>query len=110
MIARVLLLLGLISIPSAAFAEHIYNVDMRQAELARRIQMSFNSGRISPREADRLQADLARTEAKEFHYRQDGRLTEWESIKLAKDLEKLSAKIHVAERSRRIGWKWGNWW
>lgn len=69
-------------------------IDVRQAELSKRIESGVASGKITDREANDLKAEFKRIADKEEALRKLGRpLTSEEQLTLALDLEKLSGQI-----------------
>ena len=72
--------------------EAAYNINQRQAQIARRIDRGQRDGSLSLREARRLRAELARIESLEHSYRHRG-LSRWERADLDRRLDVLSRQV-----------------
>lgn len=83
------------------------SINQRQAQLDKRIEAGYRSGRLTPREATRLRAeynDLARLEAR---YRVNG-LTGRERANLDARFDRLAAQIRYEARDgQRMGYGYG---
>ncbi len=75
------------------------NVNVRQDNIERRIEMGVRSGSITRHEAVRLRADYRQIERLERRYRQNG-LSAWERRDLDRRLDTLSARIRVERHDR----------
>jgi hypothetical protein len=76
-----------------------YNINQRQAEIARRIDRGQRDGSLSLREARRMRVELSRIESLEHRYRRAG-LQGWERADLDRRLDALSRQV-FAERHDR---------
>jgi hypothetical protein len=73
-------------------------IDERESRITERIQRGMNDGRITHREARRLQRELHAIEAKERAFKNDGRLSRRETDELSRDLNRLAD--HVRQQTR----------
>jgi hypothetical protein len=73
-------------------------IDERESRITERIQRGMSDGRITNREARRLQRELDAIEAKERAFRSDGRLNRRETDELNRDLNRLAD--HVRQQMR----------
>lgn len=78
------------------------DVDARQARIQRRISEGLSSGRITPREADRLAKEFDNIASKEAQFRADGGLSYGESLALAIDLEQLTRRVENAIANGKV--------
>jgi hypothetical protein len=74
------------------------SIDERESRITERIQRGMNDGRITNREARRLQRELDAIEAKERAFKDDGRLSRRETDELNRDLNRLA--YHVRQQIR----------
>ena len=77
------------------------SINVRQANLDRRIDQGVRNGQISRREATRLRGEFASLLRMEANYRRGG-LTNWERTDLDRRFDRLSAQVR-AERNDRDG-------
>ena len=73
-------------------------IDERESRITERIQRGMSDGRITNREARRLQRELNAIEAKERAFKGDGRLNRRETDELNRDLNRLAD--HVRQEMR----------
>ena len=69
------------------------DVNTRQARLQERIQRGIQSGRLTPREADRMQRQLVDVERKQRSFESDGRLGPREANELQDDMDQLASRL-----------------
>ncbi|HEX4885875.1 MAG TPA: hypothetical protein VFX05_17160 [Casimicrobiaceae bacterium] len=69
------------------------DVDTRQARLQERIRRGFDNGRLTPREAQRMQRQLSEIEAKQRAFESDGRLGPREARELQDDMDRLASRM-----------------
>jgi len=74
------------------------SINDREARITERIQRGMSDGRITDREARRLQRELNAIESKERAFQSDGRLSRRETDELNRDLNRLSD--HVRQQMR----------
>ncbi|WP_029417110.1 hypothetical protein [Brevundimonas bacteroides] len=74
-------------------------INVRQANLDRRIDIGLRNGQLSRREASRLRGDFNSLLRLEAGYRRGG-LTAWERADLDRRFDRLSAQIRVERRDR----------
>lgn len=90
------------------------NIDSMQAQLQQRINQGISNGRLSQREAARLQAKMSNLNTIEARMRLSGnRLSRGERNSLQRRLASLSQEISRDLRDferRRIGWNRGGSW
>ncbi|AQR60992.1 hypothetical protein BZG35_04445 [Brevundimonas sp. LM2] len=75
------------------------SINVRQANLDRRIDQGVRSGSLSRREATRLRGEFTSLLRLESNYRRGG-LTAWERTDLDRRFDRLSAQIRVERRDR----------
>ena len=75
------------------------SINMRQANLDRRIDQGVRNGTLSRREATRLRSDFNGLLRLEASYRRGG-LTAWERSDLDRRFDRLSARIRIERRDR----------
>jgi len=83
-----------------------YNLNQRQEQLNRRIEIGLRTGDLSRQEAGRLREDardIARIEAR---YRVNG-LTGWERADLDRRFDRLEARIRYERHDREYGYGYG---
>lgn len=86
-----LLLMATTAAPAFAFC---FDLSAKKAQINRKIQNGVTSGRITPRELNKLQNSLAKYDAKEARYfRQHGRITDSDSVKLMASLSSIDLKV-----------------
>jgi hypothetical protein len=73
-------------------------INERESRITERIQRGMNDGRITDREARRLQRELDAIQAKERAFKDDGRLSRRETDELNRDLSRLAD--HVRQQMR----------
>ncbi len=73
----------------------------REARQQHRIAQGIASGRLTAREAGRLEAEQARIAAERRAFWADGRLSPWERAKLAHDQNKASRDIFRLKHNAR---------
>lgn len=78
------------------------DIDARQARIQRRISEGLSTGRITPREADRLAKEFDSIADKESQFRADGGLSYGEKLTLAIDLEQLTRRVENAIANGKI--------
>lgn len=79
-------------------------INVRQRQLAQRIDVGVRNGQLSRREAVRLRSELNQIVRLEANYRRGG-LTAWERADLDRRFDRLSAQIRY-ERRDRDGRRW----
>lgn len=95
-------LLVTISIATTAYAgSETPLVDQRQENQERRIEQGVNSGRLTEREANRLEAQQNRIENAETRAKADGVVTRGERIRLAHRQNKASRNIYRKKHNWR---------
>ena len=75
------------------------SINVRQANLDRRIDQGVRNGSLSRREATRLRGDFNGLLRLEANYRRGG-LTAWERSDLDRRFDRLSAQIRMERRDR----------
>jgi hypothetical protein len=76
-------------------------IDQRQINQDRRIQHGIESGRLTPREAGRLEAQQARIEHREARMKADGHLTAAERRQLTRLQDRASRNIYHKKHNLR---------
>lgn len=76
-----------------AFAAPWQNINQRQAELDRRIDMGVRSGELTRAEARNLRGEFRDISRLEARYRNSGGLQAWERVDLDRRFTVLSAKV-----------------
>ena len=97
-VAAALALSALTALPAAA------QVNAREAHQERRIDQGVRSGALTPGEAarvERQQGRIARTEQR-MRYRNGGRLTRGERVRLMARQNRASAHIYRAKHNGRV--------
>jgi len=69
------------------------NIDVRQAQIQKRIAEGVASGKITPNEASRLNIEFETIEKQEAQFRADGGLSYGESLTLGISLEQLARQV-----------------
>lgn len=94
----------------AAFAQSDFGIERRDAYLDNRIDRGVETGRITPREATRLESQQERIERLEARARADGRLTGQERARIDHAQDRLSRDIHRESNDRQgtNGGRFGN--
>lgn len=87
-----------VMIPAQYSDDRSAAIDERESRITERIQHGMNDGRITNREARRLQRELDAIEAKERAFKNDGRLSRREIDELSRDLNRLAD--HVRQQMR----------
>lgn len=85
--------------PHAASYGNWQSINVRQANLDRRIDQGVRNGGLSRREATRLRSDFNGLLRLEANYRRGG-LTAWERTDLDRRFDRLSAQIRIERRDR----------
>ncbi|MBU1347836.1 MAG: hypothetical protein KKA16_12930 [Alphaproteobacteria bacterium] len=75
------------------------SINVRQANLDRRIDQGVRNGQLSRREATRLRGEFSGLVRLEARYRRGG-LTQWERTDLDRRFDRLSAQIRDERRDR----------
>ena len=90
-----------------ALAAPWQNVNQRQAQLDRRIDMGVRSGQITRREAANLRQEFRGISRLEARYRSTGGLQAWERVELDRRFDRLSIKIRwqANDRDQRGGYR-----
>lgn len=90
-----------------ALAAPWQNVNQRQAQLDRRIDMGVRSGQITRREAASLRQEFRGISRLEARYRTTGGLQAWERVDLDRRFDRLSIKIRwqANDRDHRGGYR-----
>ena len=90
-----------------ALAAPWQNVNQRQAQLDRRIDMGVRSGQITRREAANLRQEFRGISRLEARYRSTGGLQAWERVDLDRRFDRLSIKIRwqANDRDHRGGYR-----
>lgn len=83
-----------------AFAAPWQNINQRQAQLDRRIDMGVRSGQITRREARSLRDEFRGIARLEARYRATGGLQAWERVDLDRRFDRLSVKIRWQANDR----------
>jgi hypothetical protein len=98
-----LVLVGLIAAAgSSAFAQaSTPGVDQRQANQERRIEQGVNSGALTTREANRLEAGQAKVDRIENRAKSDGVVTQRERARLHQAQDVQSARIARQKHDRQ---------
>lgn len=78
------------------------DIDARQARIQHRISEGLSSGRITPREADRLAKEFDNIASREAQFRADGGLSYGEGLTLAIDLEQLTRRVENAIANGKV--------
>jgi len=78
------------------------NIDVRQAQIQKRIAEGLASGRITHSEANRLNNDFDSIVKQEAQFRADGGLSYGESLTLGISLEQLTRRVETAIANGRI--------
>lgn len=93
------LLLG--SLP--ALAQSIYDprIDVREQNQQQRIQQGVNSGQLTPREANHLEAQQSRIQATENRMKADGNLTRGERARLTRMENHANRNIYHKRHNAR---------
>lgn len=88
--------------PAAPTAEpSTPRVDQRQENQARRIEKGTATGQLTPKEADKLQAQQGRIEKAEAQAKSDGKVTARERKRLDKKQDNASRKIKRERKDRQ---------
>jgi hypothetical protein len=86
---------------SALAGTYSPRIDQRQINQERRIQQGVNSGRLTPREAGRLQAQQARIEHREARMKADGYFSPAERRRLSHQQYRASRNIYHKKHNLR---------
>lgn len=79
-------------------------------DIARRIDRSLHNGRISPREAARLHADLRQVQRLEWRFARDGRMTGWERAEISRRYDAVRIQLRHERNDRDYGYGYGYGW
>lgn len=85
----------------AAFAQSDFGIERRDAYLDSRIDRGVATGRITGREADRLESQQAQIERMEARARADGRLSGHERARIDHAQDRLSRNIYRQSHDRQ---------
>ncbi|MCE3289849.1 MAG: hypothetical protein K0R83_1861 [Caulobacter sp.] len=83
-----------------ALAAPWQNINQRQAQLDRRIDMGVRSGQLTRREAANLRQEFRGIARLEARYRATGGLQAWERVDLDRRFDRLSVKIRWQANDR----------
>jgi hypothetical protein len=83
-----------------AMAAPWQNINQRQANLDRRIDIGVRNGNITRNEAYRLRSEFRDIAALETRYRRTGGLQGWERQDLDRRFDRLSSKIRIEQSDR----------
>jgi len=86
----------------AAFAQSNYSIEQRDRIEQARIERGIESGRLTPREAARLQSERAQVERLERRARADGVLTQGERARIDHAQDRLSRDISREAHDRQV--------
>lgn len=81
-----------------------YDVDDRGERLEMRIRRAVQTRQISPREADRLRADVHNVERLAWRYRRDGAFTRWERSDIDQRFDRISQRLRYERVERDYGY------
>lgn len=87
-------------VQNASAQTKLQSIEQRQANQKQRIQQGVQSGRITPKEAAKLERREAKIRNQEAKYQADGKINHRESHKLERKLDRGSRSISKAERNR----------
>jgi hypothetical protein len=93
------LLLG--SLPALAQSTNDPGIQAREQRQQERIQQGVQSGQLTPREANRLEAQQSRIKATEDRMKADGNLTTAERAKLNRMQNRASRNIYRKKHNNR---------
>jgi hypothetical protein len=93
------LLLG--SLPALAQSTYDPRIDAREQNQQQRIRQGVQSGQLTPREANRLEAQQGRIQAREDRMKADGNLTRAERAKLTRMENRASNNIYRKKHNDR---------
>ena len=82
----------------------------RSDRIERRIDRAQSNGRLTPREAATLRAQVRSVEHLEWRYRRDGRITRWEHDDLQRRYAHLEARLRYERNDRDYGYGYGPGW
>lgn len=82
----------------AAANERMSQIDERESRINARIQRGMQEGRITEREARRLNRDMRDIEAKQQRFMSDGYLSRFEVAELNRDLDRLADNVRQQMR------------
>lgn len=94
----------------AAFAQSNYEIEQRDRMQQERIDRGVQSGQLTSREADRLQAERAQIERLERRARADGTLTHYERARIDHAQDRLSRDIYRETHDRQVANSNGRPW
>jgi hypothetical protein len=83
-----------------AMAAPWQNINQRQAQLDRRIDMGVRNGQLTRNEAYRLRTEFRQITQLEVRYRRTGGLQGWERADLDRRFDVLSRKIRIERHDR----------
>ena len=102
MLSRIALAALIAAVGSSAFAQaSTPGVDQRQANQERRIEQGVNSGALTTREANRLEAGQARVDRIENRAKSDGVVTRRERARLHQAQDVQSTRIARQKHDRQ---------
>ncbi len=93
------LLLG--SLPALAQSTYDPKIDAREQRQQERIQQGVQSGQLTPREANHLEAQQGRIQAREDRLKADGNLTPAERARLTREQNHASRNIYRKKHNER---------
>ncbi len=91
---------SLAAVAAPAFAAPWVNINQRQAQLERRIDMGVRQGDLTRREAANLRAEFQQIARLEMQYRRTRGLQGWEMRDLDRRMDILSRKIRYERHDR----------
>jgi hypothetical protein len=91
---------SLTAVALPAMAAPWLNINQRQAQLDRRIDMGVRNGDLTRREAVNLRAEFQTIARLEMRYRRTGGLQRWEMRDLDRRMDALSRKIRYERHDR----------
>jgi Ni/Co efflux regulator RcnB len=96
---------SLSAVAAPAFAAPGQDINARQANLERRIEVGIRNGSLNRREAMRLRSESRQIARLEHRYRADG-LSRWERRDLDNRLDALSAQVADERHDRQARNNW----
>ena len=93
---------SLAAVPALAQNTNTQGIDNAQRAVAARIQQGMQSGHITPSEAQALLRRDREIDAREAHYKADGRATPQERQQLRSDVAALSAEVERMIANRDV--------
>lgn len=90
----------------AAFAQSNYSIEQRDRIQQARIERGIESGRLTPRETDRLLSERAQVERMERRARADGMFTQHERARVDRAQDHLRRDIYRESNDRQTAGSW----